>query len=563
MDVTYLALGGRRVRAAVAHTAQLAADGTPVTLVTTAGSEWDGVPIPPGVTLRRVRTPRAARPLIAAAGTLYAGDPEALAEAYATGRPGVLLEPSADPARRPQPADLAVLTPWYPSPDDPFAGAFVQAATAAVTGDFARVSVLHTQSWFYSPGRLPGQLLGVAAERQALRSGNTVVLDTAEGELARVATPTPGGGDYLAYADEQTRALRAALPTGRIEAPVVHAHTGLMGGVVAARLARPDARIVVTEHATFLALAFAQPGVQRRYAAMLARADAVLCVGRALRDQLAGIFPEHAGKLRIVPNAIDFDRFAVRAEPPREPLRWLYLGRMMEHKGVLTLLGAFARVAAEDPRVTLTLVGGGPLDAEIDRRLAECRARPDADPTPPQRWADRVIRRPPVPPEQVTALLHEHDLLVHASRRETFGMTVVEAVATGTPVLVARSEGPAETLDGIEDLAGALFEPTDDPAVIVAAYRELKARFAALDLAGARTQLLARYGTEAVRAQLRQAYTAGAPPSSATVPEPARLPLRRLPSPVPEALVRTGVRVARRVSGSAVRPWPRPRRPPG
>jgi glycosyltransferase involved in cell wall biosynthesis len=536
MDVTYLALGGRRVRAALTHTAQLAADGTPVTLVTTARPEWDGVAIPPGVTLRRVRTPRSARPLISAAGTLYAGDPEALAEVYATGRPGVLLEPSPDPARRPQPAGLAVLTPWYPSPDDPFAGAFVQAATAAVAADFTRVSILHTQSWFYSPGRLPGQLLGVAAERQALRSGNTVVLDTPEGELARVATPTPGGGDYLAYADEQTRALRAALPTGRIEAPVVHAHTGLMGGVVAARLARPDARIVVTEHATFLTLAFAQPGVQRRYAAMLARADAVLCVGRGLRDQLARVFPEHAGKLRIVPNAIDFDRFVVRAEPPREPLRWLYLGRMMEHKGVLTLLDAFARVAAEDPRVTLTLVGGGPLEVEVDRRAAE-----------------RVTRRPPVPPEQVTALLHEHDLLVHASRRETFGMTVVEAVATGTPVLVARSEGPAETLDGIADQAGALFEPTEDPAVIVAAYQKLRDRFGTLDLPGARAALLARYGTEAVRAQLGQAYTAGGPPSPATVPEPTWLPLRRFPSPVPEALLRTGARVARRISGLGAR----------
>ena len=540
MNVTYLALGGRRVRAAAAHTARLAADGSPVSLVTTARQEWNGVPIPPGVTLRRVGSPRAARPLVEAAGTVYAGDPEALAVAYATGRPGVLLEPSPDPARRPQPADLAVVTPWYPAPDDPFAGAFVQAATAAVAPDFTRVSILHTQSWFYPAGRLTGQLLGVAAERQALRSGNAVVMDTSEGELTRVAAPTPAGGDYLAYADEQTRALRAALPTGRIDAPVVHAHTGVMAGVVAARLARPDARIVVTEHATFLAQAFRQPGVLRRYADMLARADALLCVGRHLYDELAAVFPEQAGKLHIVPNAIDFGRFAVRAEPPREPLRWLYLGRLMAHKGVLVLLDAFSRVAADDPRVTLTLVGGGPLEAALDRRIADLQL------------SGRVTRRPPVSPEQVTALLHEHDLLVHVSRRETFGMTVVEAVATGTPVLVARSSGPAETLDGIGDRAGAVFEPTDDPGIVVAAYRDLQARFSALDLDGARSELLARYGTDAVRARLRQVYTAPGPPSSATVPEPVLPPIRRLtsrlPSPVPEALVRTGVRVMRRSS---------------
>lgn len=538
MDVTYLALGRRRVPAALAHTATLAADGTPVTLVVTDCPEWDGVPVPPGVTLRRVRSPRAARPLLTAAGTVYAGDPEALAEAYATGRPGVRLEPSPDPARRPRPADLAVVTPWYPAPGDPFAGAFVQAATAAAAPAFTRVSILHTHGWYYPAGRLAGQLLGTAAERQALRSGNAVVRDTAEGELTRVATPTPAGGDYLAYADEQTRALRAALPTGRIEAPVVHAHTGLIAGVIAARLARPDARVVVTEHATFLAQAFRQPGLRSRYAAMLAGVDAVLCVSRSLRDELAATFPAHADRLRIVPNAIDFDRFEVRAEPPREPLRWLYLGRLMEHKGVLTLLEAFARVAADDPRVALTLVGDGPLAEALDRRIAELGL------------PGRVTRRPSVPPEQVTTLLHEHDLLAHASRRETFGMTVVEAVATGTPVLVARSEGPAETLDGIERHAGAVFEPTHDPAAIVAAYRELRARFDTLDLAAARSQLLARYGAAAVRGQLLHAYAAAGPPSSAIVPEPALPGLRRLasrlPSAVPEALVRTGTRALRR-----------------
>ena len=272
-----------------------------------------------------------------------------------------------------------------------------------------------------------------------------MVLDTAEGELTRVAVPTPAGGDHLAYADEQTRALRAALPTGRIEAPIVHAHVGILGGVVAARLARPDARLVVTEHATFLDAVLARPAARDRYARMLDRADLLLCVGPDLRDQLAGYFPEHAGKLRIVPNAIDFDRFAVRPSPPAAPHRWLYVGRLMEHKGVLTLIDAFTQVATSD--MTLTLVGSGPLEAAVDRG----------------RHCGQITRRPPVSPDQVTALLHDHDVLVHASRRETFGMTVVEAVATGTPVLVARSEGPAETLAGLEDRAGVLVEPVHRP----------------------------------------------------------------------------------------------------
>ncbi|HEU4348190.1 MAG TPA: glycosyltransferase family 4 protein [Actinoplanes sp.] len=522
---TYLALGRRRLRAAATYAATLP---PPVTLVTTAD-----LPAPPGVTVRRVETPRAARAFLAPG--VFTGDCEALALAYRAGV-ATRLEPAPDPGRRTAPADLAVVTPWYPSPDDPFAGAFVAASAAAAGPYLGRVSILHTQSWYYEPGRLAGQLTGVAAERQAARCGPAVVLDTPEGELTRVAAPSPAGGDHLAYADAQTAALRASLPTGRIEAPVVHAHTGIMGGVVAARLARPDARIVVTEHATFLDQVFARPGAKQRYERMLARAGLLLCVGRALRDQLAREFPAHAGKLRIVPNAVDFDRFAVRP-PPAEPLRWLYLGRLMAHKGVLTLVEAFARVSATDPRLTLTLVGSGPAQDEVARRIAELGLD------------DRITVRPPVPPEEVTGLLHRHDLLVHASRRETFGMTVVEAIATGTPVLVARSEGPAETLDGIGDLAGQVFEPTEDPDVIAEAYHKLRARFGELDLAGARDALLARYGREAVGARLHEAYTEEGAPAPVTVPEPpvpaAQRFAARFASPLPEALVRAAQRAVR------------------
>ena len=49
---------------------------------------------------------------------------------------------------------------------------------------------------------------------------STLSRDIHELGLARVATPAPAGGDYLAYGDAQTVALRAALPTGRIEAPI-------------------------------------------------------------------------------------------------------------------------------------------------------------------------------------------------------------------------------------------------------------------------------------------------------------------------------------------------------
>jgi glycosyltransferase involved in cell wall biosynthesis len=429
---------------------------------------------------------------------LVAGDMEAMpvVEEARRVRPDLrtALEPSAEPSRRTAEADLAVVTPWYPSPDDPFAGAFVRAATGAIAGDFERIATLHTENWYYSPGGLAGTLIRTAFDRQVKRTGGRVVLDTDEGELTRVATPFVLNGNYAVWARAQIDRLRAALPTGRIEAPLVHAHTGHYAGVVATALARADARIVVTEHASFLPKVFRQKKALKLYGDMLARADRMLCVSPYLHDQVAEQFPEYASKLRIVPNPIDFDEFAVRPEPPAEPLRWLYVGRMTQPKGVRTVVEAFARIAAEEPRATLTLIGDGPLREGLRPRIAELGL------------TDRITQRPSVPPEEVAGHMHRHDLLVHASPLETFGMTIVEAVATGTPVLVARSQGPAMTLAGLDGVAGALFDVTDDPAVVADAYRRLRSAWSGLDLAAARASLRARYGRAEVAARLREVY---------------------------------------------------------
>jgi glycosyltransferase involved in cell wall biosynthesis len=537
-SVVYVCLGGRRVRAAQRYTADLAAAGAEVLLVIADRPEWTALEPGAGVTVHRLgsadvaATLRAARKFLlrpdgplATADLLVPGDAEAMpiAEwAHALrAELSIELEPSPEPARRTAEADLAVITPWYPSPDDPFAGAFVKATTGTIVADFARIATLHTENWYYSPAKLTGTLVRTSFDRQVERTGGSVVLDTDEGELTRVATPFDQTGNYALWAQAQIDRLKATLPTGRIEAPLIHAHTGHYAGVVAHALARDDARIVVTEHATFLPKVFGQPRARKLYADMLDRVDRLLCVGQYLHDLVAAQFPEHKNKLRIVPNPIDFDQFVVRPEPAREPLRWLYVGRMMVHKGVRTLVDAFAEIAAEEPRATLTLVGAGPLEDALRARIAELGL------------GDRISQRPAVPPQEVAGLMHRHDLLVHASHLETFGMTIVEAVATGTPVLVARSQGPAETLAGLDGVAGALFEVTEDPAVIADTYRRLRSGWAGLDMAAARERLRERYGREAVGRQLREVYAEVMAPSATGVS--ATSPVAAVPLPGPEA----------------------------
>jgi glycogen(starch) synthase len=118
----------------------------------------------------------------------------------------------------------------------------------------------------------------------------------------------------------------------------------------------------------------------------------------------------------------------------------------------------------------------------------------------------RVEFHDAVPPQRVFEFLHAHDLLVHPSKSETFGMTVVEAVGSGMPVLVTRCGGPEETLAGLDGVAGLLIDVSSDPEVIVDGYLRLGAQRSGLDPVRARAELVGRYGSAAVADRMAEVY---------------------------------------------------------
>jgi glycogen(starch) synthase len=378
-----------------------------------------------------------------------------------------------------------VVTPWYPAADRPFAGAFVQAMVEATAPGCDMITIYHTDGW-RMPDATALEAAAVAHRKllpRALRPEPTV----AGSELWRVPVPdpVPTGGSFAERARHHADWLRVALGGTPLPAAVVHAHVGLRGGWTALENARQGARVFVTEHASYLAGLLDQPDSRDLYEQVLARCTGLFAVGTAVRDTLARTFPEYADKIDLVPNPVSFDQS--RPRPVTELRRWLYVGNLTEHKGVHLLLEAFATCRAEDPGLTLTLVGAGKLADSLRHRTAAL----DLD--------EAVTLAGALPPDQTLRLMRDHDLLVHPSRGETFGVSIVEAVAAGLPVLVTRCGGPETTLAGVEDAAGQMIAVDDAPETIAAGYRRLRERFPeGLDLAGARRVLDERYGYQMV-----------------------------------------------------------------
>ena len=236
---------------------------------------------------------------------------------------------------------------------------------------------------------------------------------------------------------------------------LVHAHQGEDVAVLplaAAVARRADVPLVVTVHCSVTRtldrgrrrpLTVLGPPVER---AVLRRADAVLVLTE-LAAQAAvddGLDPD---RVHVVPSGFSPALFAgPHADPtPHVPHpRVLFAGRLADQKRPLDAVAAHARMADD---VQLVVVGDGPLRAEVQAAVAASPAR------------DRVHLLGLVPHEQVPAHLAHADVFVLPSQYEELGSVLVEAMASGLPVVANRIGGiPALVEDGV---TGRLVERGD------------------------------------------------------------------------------------------------------
>ena len=154
------------------------------------------------------------------------------------------------------------------------------------------------------------------------------------------------------------------------------------------------------------------------------------------------------------------------------PLRVLFVGQVLRYKGVHTVVEAAHSLASQGRAVSLTVAGAG--DPGYERELAELAAQGRAQ----VRFAGRVGRA------DIAALYRAHDVFVFASTwEEPFGLTHLEAMASGLPVISTLCGGQSEFLaDGENCLA---FAPSDAGALAACLTRLVDDPATAVRLAGA------------------------------------------------------------------------------
>lgn len=248
--------------------------------------------------------------------------------------------------------------------------------------------------------------------------------------------------------------LSAAMARDRPNALFVPAHV--------IPLVHPRASVVTVHDLGYLAEPESHTRRRRRLLELTTRWNAraarrVIAISEQTKADIVAHYGTQAGKIDVVPHGVDLARFRPRAaaevqpalaELGVQPPYLFFLSTLQPRKNLIRLIAAFEGLEADD--LTLVLAGRpGWLAEPIEQRIAASPAR------------SRIQRLGHVPDALVPALYNGAAVFVLPSLYEGFGMGVLEAMASGCPVVTSnRSSLPEVAGD-----AAVLVEPLEADSI--------------------------------------------------------------------------------------------------
>ena len=227
----------------------------------------------------------------------------------------------------------------------------------------------------------------------------------------------------------------------------------------------------------------------------------ILCCSNYMRDEIESLFDPGPSRIAVIPNGAGINRYQT-IDPSPDPglekiddqdLVIFYIGRLVPEKGVSILIRAFLRVSEEIPSAKLVIAGRGPQGPELQDLVEKLGL------------GDRVWFTGFISDEIRDRIYHRANAAVFPSLYEPFGIVALEAMASGTPVVVSNVGGLAEIV--VDGETGLKVDPLDEESLASAMIRILsdsrlanRLRFQALQI------IKDRYNWDKISAMTAQAY---------------------------------------------------------
>lgn len=381
---------------------------------------------------------------------------------------------------------ILLIPSWYPTHPDDINGVFFREQALALARHGHRVGVIHLQlrslrAWntFFSGKR------GISQEID-------VSLPTLRAHGIAWFPRVPYANTWLWVRHGLRLYDRYIKQYGPPD--LLHVHSMLNAGVLAQAIQRRHGTgYVVTEHFSGYARGTLKSEQLRTAAKVAHGAARRFAVSQPFCQLLQQMLGFEAGDWEEMPNIVE-QRFLMRPLPVPKTLdgrfRFVTVALLTEKKGVHNLIRAFAQAYPDEAGVTLDIGGDGPERSYLERLAGDMGV------------ANRVRFLGALNRDQVADAMAGADAFVLASRYETFGVVVIEALALGKPVIATRCGGP----EAIVREQDGLLVPTDNIESLAMAMRQVRSDANSYQAKDIRARCRERFSEQAVVRRLTDAY---------------------------------------------------------
>ena len=229
----------------------------------------------------------------------------------------------------------------------------------------------------------------------------------------------------------------------RYQLDIIHTHTefslGILGVEIAHALKIPVVHTYHTHYEDYVRYIARGLLIRPRMVKYFARVffkdvDGIICPSEIVENLLRSY--QIKQDLRVIPTGIELAKFA-RPEIQRQDIAdlrtklgiaedetmLLSLSRISYEKNIQAVVKAMPEVLADNPKVKLVIAGGGPYVADIEKLIRALELE------------ESVILTGMIPPSETALYYKAADFFISASTSETQGLTYLESLASGTPVI--------------------------------------------------------------------------------------------------------------------------------
>lgn len=261
---------------------------------------------------------------------------------------------------------------------------------------------------------------------------------------------------------------------------LIHAHSALLGGELARRISEiTGVPYLVTEHSSAFGLNLLTDRELQIASSVFAGAQKLIAVSNSLARDIELVVPHTSGRWECIPNSVSEIFEARRGQNHAGgSFTFLTVSDLNKNKNIGSLLRAFASI---DRSYGFELKIGGQGDD-----LAELRQLVNK-----LNIADRVHFLGRLSRSEVSYAMQECNAFVLASRYETFGVVLVEALAHGKPIIATACGGP----ESIVNSRNGILVPVDDLASMRQAMLKIYLNQSQFNADHMRQDCLARFGS--------------------------------------------------------------------